>query len=92
MAFRPTGFRFLNHPVPAAPISKPHDQPTTENTVARDGVPMFRTVQKRPGRVPPRPRERWCPHARRTHYERHLPEPPRLVLATPDACHRGLAN
>lgn len=28
---------------------------------ARDGVPVFHTLQIRPGRVPPIPRGRWCP-------------------------------
>ena len=38
-----------------------------------DGVSTFRTHEIRPGRVPPVPRERRCPHDRRTVLGRRLP-------------------
>lgn len=54
---------------------------------ARDGVPVFRTLQTRPGRAPPIPRGQWCPRTEPFSVRCHLPDLPRPALATPDICH-----
>src|SRR5690625_1819190 len=56
---------------------------------ACDGVSVFHTFQLQSGRVPPFPRERWCPHTRFARRGCHLSESHRRVPETPDTCHKG---
>ena len=61
LAFRPVGICFLDHPVPAATSAS-----LTVRLLHADhnGVSTFRTIKLRLGRVPPLPRDRWCPASR----------------------------
>ncbi|ATL82550.1 hypothetical protein SMALA_5408 [Streptomyces malaysiensis subsp. malaysiensis] len=59
LTFRPTGLRFLDHPVPAAASGSLTGDLLLE--ADHNGVPTFHSIKMRLGRVPPLPRARWCP-------------------------------
>ena len=74
----------LGRPISATGFRFPHGRPTTPRPRrGPDGVPTFHTRETRPGRVPPVPRERRCPHDRRSVLGRRLPILSGLLLVTP---------
>lgn len=64
-AFRRTGFRFLDSPVPAKEFTAlTVGLPATLSYRDPDEVPVFRVVEKQPGWVPSIRRGKGCPHDR----------------------------
>jgi len=55
------GVGLLDRPVPARDLGLP-SRSAYQRSLDPYGDSAFRTRELRPGRVPPLPRDRWCPH------------------------------
>jgi len=76
------GVGLLDRPVPARDLGLP-SRSAYQRSLDPYGDSAFRTRELRPGRVPPLPRDRWCPHGWQERYSRHR----RFPAASPTPRH-----